>query len=362
MGNKSKTSDQIHGAYFDLHREIKNTCRHAPLDAFNPATLDHEAAQSYKSKRWFYVYSAGCIIMALMCLYIMPFFLAFHSASNAAENDIQTVRRNFALFIVLIGLCLSVLFGFKAAQSRGVFKGDMKKRLTNNAQHPAMARLIFDATQNIIDHKIPVFIIENGRARKLPLRNAFGKSRLNVMIALLGDDSHRQSLWIDGPVTKGRLLIKNSDFNKVLGDLKKSVLAHDRITKDDRDNRALVTALREKTHMQACYEVMMSDAFWKDKRKTDKRKNIIKLARVLLGNWTEWEKIRKTIRSSFTNSVHEQNRLQNLKSDLLKIYDGNRLELMDILTGKDRAAAEFFRTLQAIDEPNLVPRKTLVTS
>jgi len=258
------------------------------------------------------------------------------------------------IFALFFGYC-----SVKALKARNGFKESEKSRLLKGAHHPGIAKLVYEALEIIVAHRIPIHTEYNKLVHDFPI-NSISGTRKNVMLVLLGDETHRQSLWKDGHVPKGPILVHKKYSDKVLGALAQSIRKFDEMTKDERDPRYLVTALLNQKHMEDCLAVMSSEGFWKEKRKSKKRLIILSLTEVLLKNWDIWENFRNNITGNFTKATYKDSEFHDFVEELLENSGATKTEIIDILSGEDRTSREFFRSLKAIKEQDLVARDTQV--
>ena len=206
--------------------------------------------------------------------------------------------------ISLIALIPAVFFGYNAYRANKSIKGDFETQLLRNAHHPGIAKQTYNAVEIILNERIPVYTFRNGRVHKFPIHTALA-SRKNAMLALLGNETHRGALWKDGPIPQEPILVHNQYWDKVLGNLEQCILDAEETNKNERDPRAMETALAKKEHLQTCYDVMKSAPYWHVRRKSTKRKIIIAITEIILEKWNIWETFQEDVRGNIESAKHK---------------------------------------------------------
>ena len=133
----------------------------------------------------------------------------------------------------------SLFLAYKAYKVGDIFKRDEKSRLLLDAHHPGIAKQTYEAVENILKFKIPIFALEKDRIKKLPIHGRSGP-RKNAILVLLGNESHRQALWKDQNIPSGKVIIKKTDLEKILGDLDRSINANEKASESEHDSRAVI--------------------------------------------------------------------------------------------------------------------------
>ena len=364
MTDNTEIPKKILGEYFILQEDIKDISPLSTLEAFNVKTFDAESELNQSAKAMFYLttgLSIGCFFPSLYFASLTSEHLRIRSNPTVLETtqQLSDVSFRFSALVTALFLLASGYSGFKAYKAFKSFKGDERTRLLAKAHHLGLAKQIYNAVEIILKERIPVYTVYNGLVHEFPIHTAL-KSRKSAMLVLLGDESHRKALWKDGPIPKGPILIDRKYWKQILGGLEQSILAYEEANKDGRDSRVVVTALLYQDHMYACYDVMLSKAFWKNKRKTDERKIIMAIVKVLLRDWSTWESFRKDIRNNFKRAREKTDKFHNFAEELLNTNKRNQGKLEDILSGRDRTTIWFFWCLYAISEQEMVKRKTPV--
>ena len=196
--------------YFILHDEIKKASTLAALEAFNRKTFNTQSRASLTAKRTFYICTGLSIGLIFPGLYFgLHMIEQIQLVINPDQNLGKLLRhRSAALFGLISGLFLlaATYTGFRAYKARDSLKGNDKDRILKNAHHPGIAKQIYEAVEIILANNIPVHTYDRKRKRNLPIHSLLG-SRKNAMLILLGDETHRQSLWKDDDIPKGPILI-----------------------------------------------------------------------------------------------------------------------------------------------------------
>ena len=183
------------------------------------------------------------------------------------------------------------------------------------------------------------------------------------MLVLLGNESHRQALWKDQTIPSGKVIVKKTDLEKILGDLDRSINANEKASESDHDSRAVITAFLNKHHLHACYEVMNSPFFLADmirngNRNSRKRQLAKDISNVLLEDWETWVEFRKEIIKNFNTGSERRVEFDKFRDKLFATNDRNTDELIGIFAGDDRSINPYFFKLRAISHNDLVERGT----
>ena len=353
--------------YFVLHDAIKNITRLYTFESFNSKTFENESKRSSASKKPFYIlstlsigflcYSIFSVVNTLEVLQYMP-----EPPALETEEKLKETSSKLAVLITLNLLGGTIFLGYKALQVGDIFYRDVKSRLLVDAHHPGIAKQTYEAVENILKLKIPVFVNLNGRIKKLPIHDRSGP-RKNAMLVLLGNESHRQALWKDQTIPSGKIIVKKTDFDKVLGDLKQSIDANEKASESEHDSRAVITAFLYKHHLQTCFDVMDSDYFWADmyrngNRKSRKRDLAKAISDILLKNWKTWVEFQKEIIKNFNTGSERRVEFDKFRDKLFATNDRNTDELIGIFAGDDRSINPYFFKLRAISHNDLVERGT----
>ena len=231
-----------------------------------------------------------------------------------------------------------------------------------DSPRPALARLTLKPLLIILDDKIPVAIIRNGKIQKVSLYNVFKEAKRNALRFLITEN--REILWQDASLKPGRVVIHQDYYNQIFDEYKATLKASSKADRDNRDRRALLTALLLKQHMQNCVMEFDSPAFWQydGQRKSKERIYSIDISKHLLKNWEDWEKLRPHARNELrtiakTKLEHES---KAFVEELLKKCNDDLGFLSSFLNGEQRAAATLFRLSHAIEEQDLVSQDTTI--
>ena len=357
-------SEKLLQDYFILQEDIKDISPLATLEAFNLKTFDAETKLNMSAKVRFYLGTTLSLVSLIFFIdYAVLAVEYFHTENQPPELEIKErlsdVSFRFSTLVSSLFLLVSGCCGFLAFKAYNSFKGNEKSRLLAKAHHLGLSQQIYSAVEIILKERIPVYTVHNGLAHEFPIHTAL-KSRKSAMLVLLGDESHRNALWKDGPIPKGPILIDRKYWKQILGGLEQSIQAYEEANKDGRDSRVLVTALLNQDHMYACYDVMRSKTFWKNKRMSEPRKIRIAIVKILLDDWGTWEEFRKNIKVNLISAHDKNHKFHSFSEKLLNTNNRNKAAIIDILTGKDRTTIWFFWCLYAISEQEMVKRKTPV--
>ena len=367
-------------SHFNLLEEIEAIISIKMAKLFNPITFAEERNARIKDKRSFFCNSVSATVLAAaFALGFIYTYGQFTLDTSSSDNVLAApLRRSKLIWLSLVTLItgLSSFFYFKKAAK--IKNPEIKQKLLDGAFHFGQANMVYDAVEIILDQKIPVFTDSegNGVMKELSLHTIFNKRRQNAMLALLGSDDDRRSLWIDGKIPMGPIWIPNEYRETILGELEKSYARlKKKQSRNIRDSRYLKTALLYREHMENSFKTMNSPALKESgARMSIQRKAIKDTSKLLLDNWSTWEKFRSDISKHFTTKkkvVHSQNEYKNFCDSLWDAfhqhYKKNETDLPNLeydlksfLMGESRTAATYFDMLMAIPVSQLVEKNTKI--
>ena len=117
---------------------------------------------------------------------------------------------------------------------------------------------------------------------------------------------------------------------------------------------------------------IIKNAFFKREgvRHSDARTFIEELCKVIVKNWIIWEGFKQNITGHILDYQKKDSRFYEFANKLINVpsnlkshanESAKRSHLIDIISGKDDTAARFFREIDALRDPELVPRGTKIT-
>ena len=280
-------------------------------------------------------------------------------------------RLSFSILLTSIFSVAALYFAFRAKKALQLTQVDEKTNLLEKALRPALAKDIYEAVSIILEQNIPVRRQNLGWLIAVSLRSWRGRPLYNAILALLGDEIHRKGLWKENKTGKGPFYIHNDYFDEIFSPLKASILKRQETSRDSKNNQALMTALHYEEVMKLNLDII-KNSFFKRKgvRHSDARSFIEEICKIIDADWIIWDGFKQNITGHILDYQKKDSRFYEFANKLINVpsnlkshvnESAKRSHLIDIISGKDDTAARFFREIDALRDPDLLPRGTKIT-